>query len=138
MLPNSNFSRRSVSAFVGLLALVTMVAVGAVGDLEELRVRAEARWAALIAGNFDEAYQFETPAYRDLYKAQQYRAHYGKGMRWQRAKVVKMDLKSPEVAIVTLEIDYSFSVSGQGMMDNKGLVTESWVWIGNQWWHQLQ
>jgi len=138
MLSNSNNFRRSVSAFLGLLALVASVAAGAAGDLEGLRVRAEARWAALIAGNFDEAYQFETPAYRELYKAQQYRARYGKGLRWQRAKVVKMDLKSPEVAIVTLEIDYSFSVSGQGMMDNKGLVTEPWVWIESQWWHQLQ
>ena len=138
MLSNSNNFRRSVSAFLGLLALVASVAAGAAGDLEGLRVRAEARWAALIAGNFDEAYQFETPAYRELYKAQQYSARYGKGLRWQRAKVVKMDLKSPEVAIVTLEIDYSFSVSGQGMMDNKGLVTEPWVWIESQWWHQLQ
>lgn len=139
MLLNCNFLWRGAVAFLGGLVLAMAVStVGAAEDMEGLRARAEARWQALIAGDFDNAYTFETPAYRALYTAQQYRSRYGKGLRWQQARVVQVDLKSPEVAIVTLEIDYSFHVSGQGMMDNKGSVTETWLWVDGQWWHQFQ
>ncbi|MDS4030829.1 MAG: hypothetical protein RKO66_12240 [Candidatus Contendobacter sp.] len=138
MLSKSNFVWRGMGALLGILGLAVVVAAGAADDLEGLRVRAEGRWVALIAGDFDKAYEFETPAYRQLYNTRQYRARYGNGLRWQRAKVVGMEPKSPGVVTVTLEIDYSFHVSGQGMMDNKGLVTETWLWVDDQWWHQSQ
>lgn len=140
VLLNRNFLLASTRAFLGLLALVIVVipAVGATPEMESLRSRVEARWTALIAGDFDKAYEFETPAYRALYTAKQYRSRYGGGLRWRQAKIAKADPKSPEVVIVTLEIDYSFQVSGQGMMDYKGPVTETWLWLDGQWWHQLQ
>lgn len=141
MLSNCNFLWCRVVAFLGILALGLVMAVPAADaaeDLKGLRARAEARWQALIAGDFDKAYEFETPAYRQVYNAKQYRARFGSGLRWQQAKVVTVDLKSPEVAMVTLEIDYSFHVAGTGMMDNKGSVTETWLWVEGQWWHQVQ
>ncbi len=139
MLSNYNFFWRSVVAFLwGLALMMAVSAVGAAEDLEGLRVRAEERWQALIASDFNKAYEFETPAYRALYNIQQFRAKYGNGLRWQSAKVAKMDLQSPGVAIVKLSVGYSFHVSGQGMMDNKGLVTETWLFVDGQWWHQSQ
>ncbi|MGB5063729.1 MAG: hypothetical protein WBQ37_08205 [Candidatus Competibacter sp.] len=120
------------------LVLVIVPAIGAMEDLNGLRSRVEARWAALIEGDFDKAYAFETPAYRALYNVRQYRGRYGNGLRWQQAKVVKTDLKSPGVATVMLEIEYSFQVSGQGMMGQRGSVTETWLWVDGQWWYQLQ
>lgn len=140
MLSDCNFSCRSKGAFLWFLALM-LVSVPAVGamkeDLDGLRARVEARWAALIAGDFDKAYEFETPAYREIYDARQYRDHYGKGLRWRQARVVKTDLKSLEVATVVLGIEYSLNVSGQGMMDQRGSVTETWLWVNGQWWHQF-
>lgn len=138
MLSRSNFFWRGRGALLGILVLAAVMAAGAANDLEGLRTRAEGRWAALIAGDFDKAYEFETPAYRQLYNARQHRAKYGSGLLWQRAKVVGMEPKSPGVVTVTLEVDYSFHVSGQGMMDNKGSVTETWLWVDDQWWRQSQ
>lgn len=137
---NFSFSCRGRNVFLGFLTLVlvSVSAVGAMNDLEGLRSRAETRWAALIAGDFDNAYEFETPAYRMLYDVRQYRSRYGNGLRWRQARVVKTDLKSPEVATVVLEVEYSFQVSGQGMMDHKGSVIETWLWVNGQWWHQFQ
>jgi hypothetical protein len=140
VLLKSNFWGKARFCFQVFLLLVVS-AVGAAEDIpgrDGLLTRAEARWTALIAGDFDKAYEFETPAYRELYNTQQYRSQFGAGLRWQRAKVVKMEPKSPEVVTVTLEIDYSFHVSGQGMMNNKSLVTETWLWVEGQWWHQFQ
>lgn len=140
VLLKSNFWGKAWFFFQMVLLLV-VPAVGAAEEIpggDGLRTRAEARWTALVAGDFDKAYEFETPAYRALYNARQYRTKYGSGLRWQGARVVKLEPKSPEVATVTIEVDYSFHVSGQGMMDNKGLVTETWLWVEGQWWHQLQ
>jgi hypothetical protein len=49
-----------------------------------------------------------------------------------------MELKSPDVATVILDVEYGFNVSGQGMMDNNTLVTETWIRTGDQWWYQFQ
>jgi hypothetical protein len=122
------------------LWLVLMVApmIGAAEDPGELLSRVEARWAALVAGDFEQAYAFETPAYRKIYTAQQFRASFGQGLRWNQARVVEIDLKQPEVAKVAVEIEYGFYVSGRGMMKDKAVDIETWLWVDGQWWHQLQ
>lgn len=139
VLLNRNLLLMGTRAFLGFLALAIVVipAVGATPEMESLRARAEARWTALIAGDFDKAYEFETPAYRALYSAKQYRSRYGSELHWRQAKMVKADLKSPEVATVVLEVEYGFQASGQGMMDQKSLVAETWLWVNGQWWHQF-
>jgi hypothetical protein len=52
--------------------------------------------------------------------------------------VVEIDLKQPEVAKVAVEIEYGFYVSGRGMMKDKAVDIETWLWVDGQWWHQLQ
>jgi hypothetical protein len=112
--------------------------VGAAEGTDELRTRVEARWAALIAGDFDRAYEFQTPAYRKIYTAQQFRARFGEALRWKQARVVEIELKRPEVATVAVEIEYSIFVSERGMMEDKVVDTETWLRVDGQWWHQLQ
>lgn len=140
MLLNRNFGWYGVKVFWGFLVLMwtAVSVVGAMEAAEGLGSRAEGRWTALIAGDFEKAYAFETPAYRALYSFSQYRSIYGTGLRWQQARVVKVDRQAPEVAMVTLEVDYSFQVSGQGMMDQRKVITETWLWVDGQWWHQVQ
>jgi hypothetical protein len=137
LLSKSNFWGKA-RFFLQVLLLLVAPVVGAAEEIPErdgLRARAEARWQALIAGDFDKAYDFETPAYRKLYNVRQYRARYSKGLRWNQAKIVEIDPRQPEVATVKVEIDYSFPVSDQGMMDAKGLSTETWLWVDEQWWY---
>jgi hypothetical protein len=129
------------SIFPGLLLLLALMVTpwaGAAEDTDELRTRVEARWAALIAGDFDRAYEFQTPAYRKIYTAQQFRARFGEALRWKQARVVEIALKQPEVATVAVEVEYGFSVSGRGMMEDKVVDTETWLRVDGQWWHQLQ
>ena len=130
-----------MSIFPGLLLLLALMVTswaGAAEGTDELRTRVEARWAALIAGNFDRAYEFETPAYRKIYTAQQFRARFGEALRWKQARVVEIELKRPEVATVAVEIEYSIFVSERGMMEDKVVDTETWLRVDGQWWHQLQ
>ena len=140
MLFGSGLSRRA-GAFGGFLlwmALSITSMAGAEESKDDLRERVEARWTALIAGDFDRVYEFETPAYRKIYTAQQFRANFGQGLRWKRIKVIQIDLNQPEVAKVAVEVEYGFYVAGRGMMDDKVVDTETWLRLDGQWWHQLQ
>ncbi len=140
MLFGSGLSRRA-GAFGGFLlwlALSITSMASAAANMDDLRERVEARWTALIAGDFDRVYEFETPAYRKIYTAQQFRANFGQGLRWKRIKVVQIDLNQPEVAKVAVEVEYGFYVAGRGMMDDKVVDTETWLRLDGQWWHQLQ
>ena len=139
MLFGSGLSRRAGAfGFLLWLALSITSMAGAAANMDDLRERVEARWTALIAGDFDRVYEFETPAYRKIYTAQQFRANFGQGLRWKRIKVVQIDLNQPEVAKVAVEVEYGFYVAGRGMMDDKVVDTETWLRLDGQWWHQLQ
>lgn len=140
MLFGSGLSRRAgvFGGFLLWLALSITSMAGAAANMDDLRERVEARWAALVAGDFDRVYEFETPAYRKIYTAQQFRANFGQGLRWKRIKVVQIDLNQPEVAKVAVEVEYGFYVAGRGMMDDKVVDTETWLRLDGQWWHQLQ
>ncbi len=140
MLFGAGLSLRA-GAFGGFLlwlALSITSMASAAANMDDLRERVEARWTALIAGDFDRVYEFETPAYRKIYTAQQFRANFGQGLRWKRIKVVQIDLNQPEVAKVAVEVEYGFYVAGRGMMDDKVVDTETWLRLDGQWWHQLQ
>ncbi len=120
------------------LVFPVIVMASSVGEADALRGRVETRWAALVSGDFDRAYEFETPAYRKIYTAQQFRASFGKDLRWKQARVIEIELEQPEVAAVVVEIEYSIPISGRGMMEDKAVDTEAWLRVDGQWWHQLQ
>lgn len=140
MLFNSSLSRCAgvFGGFLLWLVLSTTSMAGAEEGTDELRARVEARWVALVAGDFDQAYGFETPAYRKIYTAQQFRSRFGRDLRWKQGRVVDIALKRPEVATVEVEIEYSISLSERGMMEDRVVDTETWLRVDGQWWHQLQ
>lgn len=137
---HAGFMRR-LGRLAGLLSWLVFSAIvmaSPTEDADALRSRVEARWAALVAGDFDRVYEFETPVYRKIYTAQQFRARFGKDLRWKHARVVEIELKRPEVAAVAVEIEYSIPISGRGIMEDKIVDTETWLRVDGQWWHQLQ
>jgi hypothetical protein len=138
MLSERNFFRKwNVLRKFFLLLLASILLSCAAEDADDLRTRAELRWAALVAGDFGRAYEFETPAYRKVYTVWQFRDSFGRGVRWKQAKVVGIELKQPDVATVSIELEYSFHASAGGMMEDKAVNTETWLRIDGQWWHQL-
>jgi hypothetical protein len=139
MLFKSNFSRGwNVFRCFLLLALFSALLSCAVKEGDDPGVRAGLRWAALVAGDFDRAYEFETPAYRKVYTVRQFRDSFGRKISWKEAKVTGIELKQPDIAAVTVELEYSFRSSGRGMMEDKATHTETWLRVDDQWWHQSQ
>lgn len=104
----------------------------------QLRERALARWQALIQGDFDAAYQFETPAYRAIYTPAQFRAQFGNQTRWVMAEIKEIRYDDAMVAKVRVEVAYRYAelAKNNELVDMTYEVNEIWLRKGDQWWRQ--
>jgi len=101
-----------------------------------LKERAEARWDALIKGDFEKAYSFTTPEYRDVVSMQQYKGKYGRVLDWQMAKVLNVSYDDPAVATVSVEVRYRVDLPGiRGeVFETQKTIPEKWLYKDRKWW----
>lgn len=139
MLSSGRFSwLRSVA----LLMVVLMLGgcAGSVGSKADpgkaLAARAQARWAALIDGDFGKAYGYETPAYRAATPLRLFSSRFGSALRWDKAEVIEVlpDAEG-ETAVVRMMIFYTTMDPAGGVIENQRPVDEAWVNTGGDWWH---
>lgn len=100
----------------------------------QIAERAEARWKALIKGDFDTAYMYLTPEYRSVFSAQQFRSRFGGAVAWKLARVASVEYDRSNVAQVVVEVEYSASA---GMHEVRGVrqMKERWVYtVGSGWY----
>lgn len=96
--------------------------------------RAQARWDALIAGDFARAYAFQTPEYRSVFSAQQFAGNFGTAVAWRLARVKSVQYDQSNVARVVVEVEYEAPV---GLVNAKGVrqMSENWLYSeGSQWY----
>lgn len=143
---NQNFSRQAVvprllRGFRFLFAgFVVTAMVGCAGVVtpktpeETVTQLATQRWKALIAGDFDKAYELTTPSYRQIKSAANYRGQrQGLLVKWISAEVVGAKCDGPKC-----EVFYKLQVKPIGPFRfDRTLVSgnsEIWVLEGGQWW----
>lgn len=101
-----------------------------------LKQRVEARWHALIAGDYAAAYRFETPAYRALYKPTQYGQSFGYQVQWKVVQVRNIRYDGPDTAKVTVTITYTITMAqAEKPTEVSTDATERWIREKGQWWH---
>lgn len=104
-------------------------------DESQLSARAQARWDALIKGDFETAYGFTTPAYRQAFSLAHFRGGFGSGVQWKEARVLKADVAG-DVAEVTVEVSYAVPVpAAKVTYEDKQAVQEKWIKEDEMWWH---
>lgn len=99
-----------------------------------IAARAQARWDALIAGDFTRAYAFQTPAYRSVFSAQQFAGNFGNAVAWRLARVKSVQYDPSNVARVVVEVEYEAPV---GLRTARGVrqMSENWLYSdGSQWY----
>lgn len=104
-----------------------------------LKERVLARWQALIKGDFEAAYQFETPAYRAIYAPLQFKYQFGNQVMWRAANVISVRYADPEVAKVRVEVLYRYAEAEKAdsnVLNTTSQVDESWFRKEGNWWHQ--
>lgn len=110
-----------------------------------LKERVEQRWQTLIEGDFSATYQFQTPAYREIYSVNQFRANFGNQARWLSAQVENVslpteqkeqhDAQNPLSAEVEVQLEYQVPFPPDSPVRTSKIVKETWLLVDDQWWY---
>jgi hypothetical protein len=90
-----------------------------------VRERVNARWAALVKGDMDAAYEFLSPASREAITLVAYRARRG-ALKWTAASIESIACEA-EACKVELKVTYDFPVQGTTMKGIQTPLSETWV-----------
>lgn len=101
---------------------------------ERLIERAEARWQALIANDFEKAYRFQSPGYRAVASVQQFRGSFGSAVAWRAAKAKNVEYDELTSARVFVALEYASSVGGKEYLSVK-MLPEQWLFGDGDWWY---
>lgn len=123
---------------VGLCAAALLALAGCATTTqspeETVRQLATQRWQAVLAEQFDRAYEFTNPAYRKLKTKEQYiAASRAAAVKWTSAEVVRVECEAQkcQVAIQTtsqLRMPSFYKAPLASGLD------ETWVLEDNRWW----
>jgi hypothetical protein len=101
-----------------------------------LQERAQARWDALLAGDFAAAYAFNSPGYRSATSVTDFEISFR--VRRLKYEAAKYDSHSCEEQACTVRIwvDYSIPRPAQGVPEWKGrnVIEERWILTDGTWW----
>lgn len=125
-------------SWAGLLVVVLLTGCAGMGRLsadssaevkqKAVTTRAEARWAALIKGDLDAAYQFLSPGSKATIPLDVYKATHKTGI-YREAKVKSVSCERAACTVkLTLRYDY------KNFKDVQTPLTEQWVIEGGQAW----
>lgn len=123
---------------LGWLMLVPALIVGCaalspVSPEEAVRERAQARWNALIAGEWSKAYRYMAPSYRALVEEKRYANQFGSGAAWVGAEVVKVACSDDRCA-ATLKVRFRPMIGGRPGEVIDTHLDETWIREDGQWW----
>ena len=127
---------------VRLLAVVMMVSfVAACASTAKqdtgIKQRAQARWDAVLSGDYDAAYSFYSPGYRSSTS----RVDFEIGMRvrrvrWTTAEVLESSCTA-DACTLTTKMGYTVArpVPGLSEWKNSSEITERWIRTDGEWWY---
>ena len=95
--------------------------------------RAQQRWDRLLVRDFEKAYDYLTPAYRDLKTPTQYASSFSNGAAWKSAKVDTVSCESAERCTATVKLEVVVLARGFSKPLESTLY-ETWLLDEGQWW----
>ena len=99
--------------------------------------RAEARWRHIMAGDFEESYEFRTPGYRQTTRQRDYE----RDMARRPFRYLGVDVRPAECdgdrCQVRIQLTYQAvgAPAGQHRVRLTQDLTETWIRLEDQWWY---
>lgn len=122
-----------------VVALTACAALQPQTPEDQAMARAQARWDALLKGDFKKGYEYAPPSYRGVTSYDVYRAQFGTGSKWISALVAGATCE-PERCQVKIRIELEVPMMGGGMRGRMQQVStyfdETWVREDGKWWKQ--
>jgi len=133
-------ARRAARVILAAAAAAVLAACAATpaqpGSDAALLERAQARWDALLAKDYDAAYALYSPGYRSAHTRTDFEIH----LRTQRVGYTSATYRDHEcegdVCTVNFNIEYRAPRPVPGVNEWKGrsVVSDAWVRTDGQWW----
>jgi len=120
---------------LGLMASL-VVACSPQGAQETLEERAQARWDLLLERDFEGAWAYMTPGFRETTNQYDYaRDMAGRPVRWLSATVSGKNCEE-DVCKINVLVEYRAvgAPSGMGQMRLSRTITETWIRLDDAWW----
>ena len=97
--------------------------------------RAEQRWAAMIDGDLEKAWEFTQPGYRAIVKQKDYRKRFGAAGQWSNAIVHKVSCEAESCkATVRITTQIRLPRFAMTLPETTTYLDEIWVREEGQWW----
>lgn len=103
-------------------------------DLEKLKLRALARWNALIESEWTTAYSYQTPSYRKNYTKKDFINSFGSAVGWKKIEYGSLNKINDELVDITLVLNISIEAGSDSIVMPTN-ITERWQFSDNNWWH---
>jgi hypothetical protein len=98
-----------------------------------VRQRAQARWDALMAGEWSKAYTYMAPSYRGLVDEKRYANQFGGGAAWLSAEVVKVSC-TEDRCTVQMKVAFQPTLGFRAGQPATTYFDETWIREEGQWW----
>lgn len=125
-----------VKVFLALFIMGLLMGLSGCGSPlpeEEAGRRALERWQALIQGDFEKAYGYLSPGYREVTSFTIYRSHIGEAVRWKDATLEGISC-ADTVCDVTITVNYQYTAPPVGEYKGEKFLKEKWVRVDDKWW----
>lgn len=108
-------------------------------DEEQVLVLAEKRQAALLKHDFNQAYKYMSPGYRQLNTIEQFTSNYAGVYSWVSSNVLDATCEEDLCKVnVEVQIDLGLMQNTRGPAAEKFLIPrvnqETWLKLDNKWW----
>jgi hypothetical protein len=101
---------------------------------DAVRERAQSRWNALLAGKWDEAYQYLSPGSRAMMSFDRYRGSFGSVVSWKSAQVHAVSCPQPDRCTASIKVTYVPTLRRGTLSTIETSVEEIWLLDAGQWW----
>jgi len=123
---------------LSLMILSSLVLLAACSSKEQtLEEKAVARWQHLIKGEFDQAYAYLTPGYRQTESMESYSLRMGNSqVEWQEVTYDKKECEEESFCHVHVKIKYLYvmPVAGGQEMVQSTSIKENWIKKDDGWY----
>ncbi len=117
-------------------------AIGGEMPTDPLARRAVSRWAFLISGHAEKAFEYLTPGVRSESTAQKYADSFSaRPVRWSKVFYMDQSCQTESSCEVRVEVEYvaptpaGGGVQGGGTVKFPAVLTEKWVKLDGEWFH---
>lgn len=134
MTPATGISRAIKAISIFLVVLATACATPS-NKSQTLQERVEGRWTALLANDFETAYQYFTPGYRSSQSLRNFEISFMlRKVKYRSAEYIKEECEA-SACTVTVKLGYNVTAPVRGLSKFKGKsdVFEKWVFLNGKW-----